>query len=826
VLSGTAPNLTYTPRANHNGSDSFTFKVNDGTTDSNEVTVSITINAANDPPEADAQSVTTDEDTAKAIVLNGTDVDGDALGYAILTSPSNGVLSGTAPNLTYTPNANYNGSDSFTFKVNDGVIESGMATISITVTAVNDAPLAGGDSADAHSSPVEITVTGNDSDADNNTLTVSAVMQGTHGFVSISGSQTVTYTPGAAFGAFGGDTFTYTVSDGNGGTDEGTVTISKVNTGPVAADDFTLSGTAGVTVSVSSNDTDAEGDTLIISAVTQGASGSVLNTGTTVVYTPAPLAPLDTFTYTISDGFGGTDSATVTVKANIPVDTESTEAGADGVGDGVPGEPAGSTLLKLGVPSIKNGGWKTFNAVMQSGVLVSKVVISGTEGRVLVRQRDAAPDAAGDPMNGTAFLTFSDPLINDAGHTAFTATLSGSAVSGKNKTGLWVDAFGPLALVARTDSPAPALSGALLKSIDSVVLADGTGGALLAFTGKLASGTSTVVSGASDVALWGINAGGASVLLREGNFLTVNSHPWQVKSFKALGLVKALPGHGRATSGDAVVVQAYFTNGIEAVLLLVPGQIPEVVAVVGETLAAMPGGALIASFGPPNLSADGYIGGRVRFLVGPGGVTKTDADAILIGGTAADYALLLARQGATATGTSGAAMAGVTFKTLGEPVINAQGRAAFTATVMGAGVSGANDTGLWWGAPGNVRMVARKGDTAPGTIGTFAGFTSVALPDDAAADGSVGPVFVAKLKGVKTNIGLWALNSLGELQLIALKGNTAKVKGVDKVISNITVLSAVTGSPAQPRSYNGERTLIYRLTFSDKSQKLVTTVVP
>ena len=142
VLSGTAPSLTYTPAANYNGPDSFTFKVNDGTVDSNVASVSITVTPVNNPPAANPQSVTTPEDTAVAITLTGSDVDNDPLTYSVVTPPAHGVLSGTAPSLTYTPAANYNGPDSFTFKVNDGKVDSNTATVSITVTVVNDAPVA------------------------------------------------------------------------------------------------------------------------------------------------------------------------------------------------------------------------------------------------------------------------------------------------------------------------------------------------------------------------------------------------------------------------------------------------------------------------------------------------------------------------------------------------------------------------------------------------------------------------------------------------------------------------------------------------------------
>ncbi len=139
--------VVYTPAANYNGAASFSYTITDngttnGTADhrSASATVRLTIAAVNDAPTADAQSVSTNEDTAKTINLLGRDVEDDALTYIVVSQPSNGALTGTAPNLTYTPNSNYNGTDSFTFKVNDGSVDSSTATVSITVNAVNDAP--------------------------------------------------------------------------------------------------------------------------------------------------------------------------------------------------------------------------------------------------------------------------------------------------------------------------------------------------------------------------------------------------------------------------------------------------------------------------------------------------------------------------------------------------------------------------------------------------------------------------------------------------------------------------------------------------------------
>jgi len=141
ALSGTGSNLVYTPSPNYNGPDSFTFKVNDGLVDSAPATVRLTILPVNDPPVAQSQSVTLDEDTAVAIMLGAFDVDGDAIAFTVGT-PTHGTLTGTPPNLTYRPFTNYFGPDSFSFNVSDGQANSELATVSLTIHPVNDAPVA------------------------------------------------------------------------------------------------------------------------------------------------------------------------------------------------------------------------------------------------------------------------------------------------------------------------------------------------------------------------------------------------------------------------------------------------------------------------------------------------------------------------------------------------------------------------------------------------------------------------------------------------------------------------------------------------------------
>ena len=174
--------MTYTPVSNYNGPDSFTFTVKDATVTSAPATVTITVAAVDDAPVSDSQSVTVTEDIATPITLTGSDADGTALTFTIGTGPTKGSLSGIAPNVTYTPNANSTAADSFTFRVTSGGVDSPAATVSITVTPANDPPTATDDTATVleDSGANAINVLANDSFAPDTgeTLTVTGGDQG------------------------------------------------------------------------------------------------------------------------------------------------------------------------------------------------------------------------------------------------------------------------------------------------------------------------------------------------------------------------------------------------------------------------------------------------------------------------------------------------------------------------------------------------------------------------------------------------------------------------------------------------------------------------
>jgi DNA/RNA endonuclease G (NUC1) len=337
-VSGTCTaTVTYTPGADFNGADSFTFRASDGSLNSNTSTVSVGVSEVNDSPGAVDDSKTTDEDTQLSFAasdLTGNDSagpgneSGQTLTVSSVTATANthGTVSLNSGQVLYIPDGNYNGPASFSYQVCDnGTTNSApdskcaSGTVNVTVNPSNDNPDAVDDSPtiSEDSGANTITVLGNDTDADADTLSVSAVTQGTHGSVTNNGTS-VSYTPSANF--FGTDTFTYTVSDGNGGTDTATVniTVTNVQDAPDAVNDATtvVEDSGANAIDVRANDSDVDGDTLSVTSVTQGTHGSVAITGggTGVSYTPAAnYFGTDSFTYTIADGHGGFDTATVNI---------------------------------------------------------------------------------------------------------------------------------------------------------------------------------------------------------------------------------------------------------------------------------------------------------------------------------------------------------------------------------------------------------------------------------------------------------------------------------------------------------------------------------
>ncbi|WP_254510007.1 tandem-95 repeat protein [Anatilimnocola floriformis] len=321
--------FTYTPAADFNGVDGFSYQVSDGTTTSDVASVTINIAPINDPPVAVNDEYTTPEDTEllvdiPGVILNDVDPDSTNLTTTLVSPPQHGSVElGSDGKLHYTPAADFNGVDGFSYTVSDGEFTSDVASVTITVSPVNDAPVSQADSYEVAEDDVltvaEVGVLGNDSDVDSSPLTVTLGTGPTNGTLELNSNGTFVYTPNANFS--GEDSFTYIASDGELAGEETTVTINvtPVNDAPVSvADSYEIGEDGVLTVDeggVLANDTDSDSSPLTVTLGTGPTNGTVeLAADGTFTYTPnADFNGEDSFTYIASDGeLAGTET-TVTI---------------------------------------------------------------------------------------------------------------------------------------------------------------------------------------------------------------------------------------------------------------------------------------------------------------------------------------------------------------------------------------------------------------------------------------------------------------------------------------------------------------------------------
>jgi len=216
--------FTYQPNQNFDSIDSFTYVATNGTHNSNNATVTLFVNPINDAPIAQNDTASTPEDTPVTIpVLNNDfDVDDDFFIINSITQGTNGTITTNGTTVTYTPNLDFNGTDSFVYTISDGILTDN-ATVYVTVGLVNDAPIAQNDTATTlENTPIIISVLHNDSDVDSDLLTINSITQGSNGTITTNGT-TITYTPHLNF--TGTDSFTYTISDGVNTSNSAMVTV-------------------------------------------------------------------------------------------------------------------------------------------------------------------------------------------------------------------------------------------------------------------------------------------------------------------------------------------------------------------------------------------------------------------------------------------------------------------------------------------------------------------------------------------------------------------------------------------------------------------------
>ena len=343
--------VDFTPETGFYGTAEFTYRLNDGTADSNTATVTITVDA---PPVAADDTASTSEDTAAGVdvLLNDTDADGDPL-WITLVDVTHGTAvvndAGTPADPTddtvdFTPEADFFGTAEFTYRVDDGTVDSQLATVTVTVDAVNDAPVAADETVTTNiETAVNVDVLSNDGDVEGDPLWIT-ILSSTHGTAVVNDGgtpadptdDTVDFSPEAGFSGSAG--FGYQLNDGLADSNTATVAV-LVNDPPTAVDDAAATNVDVATgVDVLLNDTDADGDPLWITLVDVTHGTAVVNdagtpadpTDDTVDFTPeAGFYGAAEFTYRLNDGMVDSLLATVTVTVNVPPTAVADSAATD-----------------------------------------------------------------------------------------------------------------------------------------------------------------------------------------------------------------------------------------------------------------------------------------------------------------------------------------------------------------------------------------------------------------------------------------------------------------------------------------------------------------
>ena len=305
--------FTYTPNFCTYGTDTFTFVTSDEIQTSLSATVTVTISHVNHAPDASSNNVSIHFNHSLPVTLSASDCDGDPLTYAILSQPQHGTLSGSLPNMQYSPDEHFVGTDSFTFKANDGTADSNVATVAIQVT--DTAPVTNPQTVSTHfNTPLAITLLATDTNLDLLTFSAASPAHGT-----LTGiAPNLVYTPAAAF--VGSDSFTFTANDDALDSNASTISILVTDTAPVS--DFQTLNThfnTPIAITLLAADSDHDGFTF---SMTPPAHGMLSGIAPNLTYTPAyAYVGQDSFTFNANDAAldGNVAAVTINVTDTAPV---------------------------------------------------------------------------------------------------------------------------------------------------------------------------------------------------------------------------------------------------------------------------------------------------------------------------------------------------------------------------------------------------------------------------------------------------------------------------------------------------------------------------
>ncbi|HEX5011333.1 MAG TPA: choice-of-anchor tandem repeat NxxGxxAF-containing protein, partial [Planctomycetota bacterium] len=482
-----------------------------------------------------------------------------------------------------------------------------------------------------------------------------------------------------------------------------------------------------------------------------------------------------------------------------------------------PGDPADATFASLGSPAV-GGGFVAFKGKLQpghAGVIATNawgVWRADPEGELslLARQAFPAPGVADG-----IFASFGDPVLNADGGAAFLGKLASGpgGVTGADAKGVWADVDGTLTLIARQGDDAPGLAnGVRFASFLQLVLPDDAGPAVLA---KLKG---PGVSGANDVGLWSADETGAlALVVREGDEVVVGSGSLKLATLDLFETTTLSRGQSRHVSSQrSFTFLAHFTSGARAVVMVQPGQAPEVLLAPDDAVGPALDPGSFASFGAPCVSASAtQFGFLAKLAPGVGDIIKPSSKAVFRQATELE---LEARTTFGAPGTDGAV-----FSWLSDPVVNA----ANTLALMGKLQPGLGDAapgqnvGLWVDAGEGLQLVARQSDEAPGVKGAafFKAFKQFVLPD------AGGVVFAARLGGASihagNNDGVWASDGVGAIELLLRTGDTLDVDGATKTVASFKVFEAAAGVTGQSRAFDHAGSVVLLAKCTDGTKAIV-----
>ncbi len=471
-------------------------------------------------------------------------------------------------------------------------------------------------------------------------------------------------------------------------------------------------------------------------------------------------------------------------------------------GNQAPGTPNGQVFSSFHIPTINDKGQTAFTAFL-SGAGANTTNNSGIWSQgggnlaLVARKGSAAPGTNA----GTTLASFNTPTINAVGQTAFRASLAGANVTSTNNVGIW-SGGSSLGLVAREGQAAPGgLAGQVFRGLNGLVFND-QGQA--AFRADL-SGAG--INPTNDSGIWSQGNGTLSMVAREG---------------------AAAPGTGSGRVFSKLGISVLNDAGQIALQSTLTGGGINSTNDTGIWRDAGVGLAMVAREGDV---APGAGGGRFGNLVAPvinnagqiaftGSLTGSGTNDTNNSGVWSDTGVLklVAREGSQAPGTSN----GQKFSAIAPPVINSDGQIAFRALLTGANVNFNNDFGIWSEGGGDLALVAREGNPAPGAD-SGQRFGVLRSP---VFNGNGHTAFLSSISGVNINstndAGIWS-NAMGQLSLVIREGDTLEVSSGDfRTVKDFALFSEGGNEDGRVNSFNEKGTLAFVASFTDDSSGIFT----